>query len=149
MSGPQQKETISEKCTLILISIGLVYSTIFVELYLVSAADSDLTIRSSDGVLFKVHRKNLELHSDVFADAGNLSSCNEIIDLSETSSVLELLFQFMYRQTQPDLSLIEFELLCPLAEAAEKYSVHSATQVCKIYMRSVTCRNLVIGINMG
>ncbi|KAJ7350934.1 hypothetical protein DFH08DRAFT_862679 [Mycena albidolilacea] len=35
------------------------------------AGDADMTISSSDGVTFKVHRKHLEVHSDVFADAAN------------------------------------------------------------------------------
>jgi hypothetical protein len=39
----------------------------------VCAADSDITLQSSDGVLFKVHRKNLEVHSEGFAGADAIS----------------------------------------------------------------------------
>ncbi|KAJ7759283.1 hypothetical protein B0H14DRAFT_2974575 [Mycena olivaceomarginata] len=81
--------------------------------------DADMTISSSDGVTFKVHRKHLEVHSDVFADAVNAT---EIVKLSETSAVLDLLFQY----PQPDLKSVDFPVFAGLAEAAEKYVVYSA-----------------------
>jgi hypothetical protein len=63
----------------------------------VSASDSDITIRSSDGVLFKVHRKNLARHSDGFpAEDMVIPSKDEVVDLTETSETLELLFQYTY-----------------------------------------------------
>jgi hypothetical protein len=83
-----------------------------------------MTISSSDGVTFKVHRKHLEVHSDVFADAANATrpdnAGDEIVKLSETSAVLDLLFQYMYRQPQPDLKSVDFPVFAGLAEAAEK-----------------------------
>ncbi|KAJ7770352.1 hypothetical protein B0H14DRAFT_349951 [Mycena olivaceomarginata] len=96
------------------------------------ADDADITISSSDGVTFKVHRKHLEVHSDVFADAALANATRpdnaggEIVKLSETSAVLDLLFQYMYRQPQPDLKSVEFPVFAGLAEAAEKYVVYSA-----------------------
>ncbi|KAJ7824321.1 hypothetical protein B0H14DRAFT_2824190, partial [Mycena olivaceomarginata] len=75
----------------------------------VCADDADITISSSDGVTFKVHRKHLEVHSDVFADAANATrpdnAGGEIVKLSETSA---------------------FPVFAGLAEAAEKYVVYSA-----------------------
>ena len=63
----------------------------------VNAADSDVTIACSDGVLFRVHKNNLATHSEVFPE-GDLATNDEIVQLTETSSTLELLFQYMYRQ---------------------------------------------------
>lgn len=104
---------------------------------LVSASDSDITIASSDGVLFKVHRRNLEMHSEGFPGE-EMATLNEVVNLTETSTTLELLFQYMYRQPQPDLEKVPFTVLAPLAEAAEKYRVFSAIEICKIYMRCVS-----------
>jgi hypothetical protein len=89
-------------------------------------------------VLFKVHSKNLEVHSDIFADAQNttrLASEDDVVHLSENADVLDLLFQYMYRQPQPDLRNVEFEVFAGLAEAAEKYAVHSALTLCRLKMR--------------
>jgi hypothetical protein len=93
------------------------------------AADSDITLQSSDGVLYKVHRKNLELHSESFATADAISAPSdsfegaEIVHLPESSAVLDLLLQYMHRQRQPDLRSVDFHTLADLAEAAEKYEV--------------------------
>ena len=48
---------------------------------------------------------------------------------------LELLFQFCYPDYRPNVEALEFEALALLAEAAEKYQVFSAMNLCKIYMR--------------
>ncbi|KAF8149795.1 hypothetical protein K438DRAFT_1988708 [Mycena galopus ATCC 62051] len=92
-------------------------------------ADADMTVCSSDGVLFKVHHKHLEVHSDVFANASSATrpeNGDETVHLEESSDVLDLLFQYMYRQPQPDLQLVPFSVFMGLAEAAEKYVVYSA-----------------------
>ncbi|KAF7350759.1 hypothetical protein MSAN_01637000 [Mycena sanguinolenta] len=102
------------------------------------APDADLTVSSCDGVLFKVHRKHLEAHSDVFADAANATlpeNGNETVYLEESSDVLDLLFQCMYRQPPPDLQLVEFPLFMRLAEAVEKYAVYSALTLIGIGMK--------------
>lgn len=65
----------------------------------------------------------------------NISSLDEIVDLTEKASTLELLFQYMYRQPQPDLTEVPFENLAALAEAAEKYRVFAAMEVCKVHMK--------------
>lgn len=106
----------------------------------VCALDADMTVASDDGVLFHVHRKNLALHSDVFADAENATrpeNGDEIVYLSEHSVVLDLLFQFMYCRPQPDLEALEFKTLASLAEAAEKYVVYAAVTLCRIKMKCV------------
>ncbi|KAJ7165505.1 hypothetical protein C8R43DRAFT_825263, partial [Mycena crocata] len=102
------------------------------------APDSDLTISSSDGVLFKVHRKNLEVHSDIFADASNATkpeNGDDVVHLSESAAVLDLLFQYMYRQPQPDLKDVNVAVLSGLGEAVEKYVVYSALPAVMIKMK--------------
>ncbi|KAJ7189078.1 hypothetical protein C8R46DRAFT_34638 [Mycena filopes] len=99
--------------------------------------DSDLTIASSDNVLFKVHHKHLSVHSDAFASAESATqpeNGDEVVHLCETADVLELLFQYMYRQLHPDLNAVDFTVLAGLAEAAEKYVVYSALGWCRAKM---------------
>lgn len=48
------------------------------------------------------------------------------------------MFQYIYPMPQPDISLLPFETLAPLAEAAEKYQVFPAMFVCKTYMQFVS-----------
>ena len=110
---------------------------------LVNASDANIVLRSSDGVLFKVHRKNLAVHSDVFAAAETISQPVaeevEVVQLSETSSVLDLLLQFMNRQSQPDLRNVPFEILADLSNTVDKYEVFSAMTKCEMAMRSIHC----------
>lgn len=117
-------------------------------LSIVCSPDSDITLRSCDGVVFKFYKKNLECHSAAFAGAGKcaVSLSDEIIDFEETSQVLELLLQFMTLQRQPDLTELNIALLAPLAEAVEKYEVFSAMTVCN---RSMKCVNTSVTISKG
>ncbi|KAJ7170782.1 hypothetical protein C8R43DRAFT_981034 [Mycena crocata] len=97
--------------------------------------DADISFRSRDHILFRVHIKNLETHSDGFPPSAICApGSNEVVDLSEPAETLELLFQYMYPQRQPDLNMIEFPLLADLSEAAEKYQVYSAMDICRIFM---------------
>jgi len=104
-----------------------------------NAADSDIILQSSDEIMFKVHRKNLEVHSEGFAGANSISpassSNDERVFLTEASAVLDLLLQHMYRQFDPDLKEVDFATLLSIAEAAEKYQVRSAIRICNIYLR--------------
>lgn len=102
----------------------------------VRAADSDLTFLSNDNVLFKVYRRNLML-SEGFAAPDMVSGEEEVVQLVETAAVLELLFQYLYPQRQPNLRLVEFEVLNGLAEAVEKYQVYPALDHCKTFMQCV------------
>lgn len=105
----------------------------------VNADDSDLTIRSCDNELFRVHARNLHEHSESFpAPSGLLSRPEDIVSLPETAETLELLFQFMYPQPQPNLRSLSFEKFAALTEAVEKYGVYPAQQVCNIIMAYVT-----------
>ncbi|KAJ6620399.1 hypothetical protein B0H10DRAFT_1774586, partial [Mycena sp. CBHHK59/15] len=97
--------------------------------------DADIAFRSSDQVIFRLHIKNLETHSDGFPPSAFCApGSNEVVDLSEPAATLDLLFQYMYPWRQPDLNTVEFPLLADLSEAAEKYQVYSAMDICKIFM---------------
>ncbi|KZP16110.1 hypothetical protein FIBSPDRAFT_958289 [Athelia psychrophila] len=101
-------------------------------LALVCKTDSDITFRSCDGILFKVHRKNLEVCSEGFSPPDGTIAGAEAVSLTEDGATLELLFQYMYLgpQRHPDLKNIQFKQLAELAEAAEKYQVYLAMETC-------------------
>jgi hypothetical protein len=99
--------------------------------FIVCALDSDVTFQSADGVLFCLHRKYLETNTGGFPPA-EIKTRNEFVPLTEDSSTLELLFQFIYPAHHPTLAGMSFETLSLLAEAAEKYEVYSAMNVCNI-----------------
>jgi hypothetical protein len=104
----------------------------------VHATDSDVTFESCNKALFKVHRKNLECTSEGFAFPDGTVSTAAQVPLSETAEVLELLFQYMYPQRAPDLKTIEFKVMVGVAEAAEKYQVYAAMELCNHYMGYVS-----------
>lgn len=56
------------------------------------------------------------------------------VHLTESASVLQILFPFMYRRPHPKVKKLEFSVLLALAEAAEKYEVFPAMQVCQLIM---------------
>ena len=87
-------------------------------------------------MLLRIHRKNLETNAAGFPPPG-FDTLNEVIPLTEDSETLELLFQFMYPKRHPDLETAAIEILAPLAEAAEKYEVFSALNMCKVRMKYV------------
>lgn len=105
----------------------------------VCAADADIVFLSSDSILFRVHSSNLTCGSEGFAPPTGTSSLSkhDTVQLTETSMTLELLFQFMYPQRPPDLSAMEFKSFMGVAEAAEKYQVYSAMQICAMQMECV------------
>lgn len=104
----------------------------------VNAIDSDVIFRSCDDVLFKIHRRNLEFATGGFPPS-DFETLNEIVQLTEQSSTLEILFQYVYPLRQPDISSVSFDTLALVAEAAEKYQVFSAIYICKIMMQYVAC----------
>ncbi|KAI0724672.1 hypothetical protein C8Q72DRAFT_857551 [Fomitopsis betulina] len=101
---------------------------------LFNAEDSDLTIQSCDGQLFRVHQRNLHDWSDAFPGSEMPLQPKDIVCLSESAKTLELLFQFMYRQPQPDVQNLAIDQIASLAEAVEKYGVFTAQQVCRLVM---------------
>jgi hypothetical protein len=69
------------------------------------------------------------------------STAEEIIDLTETSEVVDFLLQLMSLEKHPNLMTleIEFSVLAQLADAIEKYEVVSAMNICDMAMRFVCC----------
>jgi len=98
-----------------------------------NATDADIIIKSSDNVHFNIHRKYLEANTGAFPPS-EVKSDGDVVELTETSDTLELLFQFIYPQRHPSLSDSPYEIIAPLAEAAEKYEVFSAMNICQIRM---------------
>ncbi|KAL1741061.1 hypothetical protein HDZ31DRAFT_67299 [Schizophyllum fasciatum] len=97
--------------------------------------DSDITFRSCDGALFKIHRVNLDTHSAAFPPVELGCAVTEAVELTEDAHTLELLFQFIYPWRQPTLLDVPFSRLDALAEAAEKYQIFSAMNICRIRMK--------------
>ena len=101
---------------------------------LVNSTDADITFQSSDAIHYRIHRKNLECSAAAFPAADIVSSKDDIVPMLEHSEVLDLLFQFMYPERQPNLRKVSFRVLADLAEAAEKFEVYSAIATCHGYM---------------
>ena len=101
---------------------------------LVCSPNFDVTFQSSDGILFRINKMNLKINSGGFVPP-EFETLNEITCLTETAVTLELLFKFCYPDRRPDVEALKFDVLALLAEAAEKYQVFSAMDICKICMK--------------
>jgi hypothetical protein len=99
----------------------------------VDAADADVVFKSKDGILFRIHLKNLETGTGKLPPDG--VSTGEIIELPEISTVLEDVFAFIYPRRHPLLAQIQMSHLVMVAEAAEIYEVFAAMSVCYLRMR--------------
>lgn len=63
-------------------------------------------------------------------DGAEIDTRGEITQLPEPANVLEILFAFLYPKAHPDLYGVDFEVLAAVAEAAGKYAVFSAVDIC-------------------
>jgi hypothetical protein len=109
-------------------------------LYLVDAEDADVTFISSDNVIFKIHSKYIEAGSTEFPRPKKTNGGpSERVSLPEDSETLENLFGFMYPRKHPFLKKdsTPIGLLTKITEAAEKYQVFAAINICQIRMQSV------------
>ncbi|KAJ7828986.1 hypothetical protein B0H13DRAFT_2372836 [Mycena leptocephala] len=93
---------------------------------LFDAPDADVVFQSADGVLFGVHRGNLQMNAEGFPPSEIIAMPKEICNLSESSDTLDILFQFIYPRRHPDLENLAFEEVAALAEAAEKYQISAS-----------------------
>ena len=93
----------------------------------VSQYGPDMEIRSADGFIFQLHSVVLGVATSAFP---GLDKEGEVVQLTEPANVLEILFAFLYPKAHPDLYGESFEMLMAVAEAAGKYEVHSAADVC-------------------
>ncbi|KAH6909350.1 hypothetical protein BKA70DRAFT_1149303 [Coprinopsis sp. MPI-PUGE-AT-0042] len=116
-----------------------------------NCADADIIFVSSDPspVRFHIHADNLRTSSGSFPPVPPKSSekalggliVDEPVPLSEPAAVLELLFAFIYPKRHPDLEGLKFDEVLKLSEAAEKYEVFSAMNVCRRRMRDFASSN--------
>jgi hypothetical protein len=70
-------------------------------------------------------------------EIGKPGNGDQIVQLSEDSTSLELLFQFCYPERHPDLETLRYPILARLTKAVEKYNVFSAILIGRIRMRYV------------
>ncbi|KAM6490884.1 hypothetical protein JOM56_013678 [Amanita muscaria] len=104
-----------------------------------NAEDAEIHFKSSDNVLFFIHRESLKHSAARFLPFEFKAIKHEIVQVSlpETSDVLELLFAFLYPKPLPDVKGLPFKTLAHLAEAAETYQVFSAMMICNMRMTVV------------
>ncbi|KAH8801983.1 hypothetical protein DL96DRAFT_1823505 [Flagelloscypha sp. PMI_526] len=104
-----------------------------------NAPDADISIISSDNVLFRVHSKNLTLNSGAFPldlEYGDPSSNNEPAGFEESSKILEYLFAFLYSdEDHPTLGDCDFATILYIGIAANKWMIPAAKSVC--YLRII------------
>jgi len=112
---------------------------------LVCDPHADITFRSSDDVLFKIHSKYLEATSArlfTFAER-KTSEFDDQAPLDETSEILEILFQFVHppgegsNHQQPSIMDIKPEIFFAVAGASEKYVVFGAMSIFMLHMQYV------------
>ena len=90
-------------------------------------------------MVFHLHRKNLELYTDgefpgVHDSADGSTEEEQILRLDEPSSILEIVFQFMYPRRQLSLKGLKslgFQTISAVADAVEKYKVFAAMTLCE------------------
>lgn len=129
------------------ISFTLVANKVCISPYLVNDPTADVSYTSSDGVVFELHRKHIEVNApnlplpDVPSVNDQDGSKNPPIALQESAVVLDILFRFVRASTKdkktlpPSLSDIIGPVLFEVAEASEKYGVVGALNVCLIHMK--------------
>ncbi|KAF9068368.1 hypothetical protein BDP27DRAFT_1364098 [Rhodocollybia butyracea] len=92
----------------------------------------NVSFRSSDHILFRLDRMHLEFASNAFPSA----TSDEVIELSEESDILEILFTFVYpRLPIPDIDLLSFDTLVRLIEAAYKYALNAALEIALLHLQ--------------
>ena len=132
--SPTSIPTLSTLCMCLI----LIRSMGYTDGHIVSVCDFDaeITFKSSDGVLFKIHRKYLEATSAGLTAPPFVETDRELVLLQEPSEVLEILFRFIHPPTesqqyrQPGMMDVKPDVLFAVAEAAEKYLVFGAMNIC-------------------
>jgi len=108
----------------------------------VNTSGADVSIQSSDGVIFKLHRFYLAATAGAFPGT-EIGTKGEIVVLEEPEDVLQVVFQFTYPKRHPSLKGVEFNFLRRVAEAAEKYEVFSAMAICEVRLKYVIFRTVL------
>ncbi|KAG8798904.1 hypothetical protein FRC17_007287, partial [Serendipita sp. 399] len=104
--------------------------------------DADFQLKSSDNVLFLVHRSILSMASDVFkamlAVPQPLQTPSlelPCVELAETAITLELLLMFIYPSTKSPCFL-SFNQYAEVLEAASKYAVDPTIEALRVLLLS-------------
>ncbi|KAJ3739303.1 hypothetical protein DFH05DRAFT_1407471, partial [Lentinula detonsa] len=97
--------------------------------------DADVVIRSSDNVDFYLHKKNLECATGGFPPAETPSNLKDVVHLTETANILEMLFSCIYPRPFPSLEELDFDTFMLLVEAAEKYQFFGIICACRLHMK--------------
>ena len=101
--------------------------------YNFDAPDADVILRSSDGKDLRVHRLILSLASPAFQGMFNLPQSTEpspeipIIDVPESSDILQTFFQYLYPRSPPKIS--DLAMWTALYAVADKYSAEAVTDL--------------------
>lgn len=110
-------------------------------------SDSDLVLKSSDNVLFPVHRARLA-GSSVFRDMFDIcgDSSDEVdesyrtdrhtLQLSESATILEVILPFFYDQL-PDLDELDFDTIIEAFTASLKYGMTLVEHILTASLKSV------------
>ncbi|KIK64342.1 hypothetical protein GYMLUDRAFT_39891 [Collybiopsis luxurians FD-317 M1] len=101
-----------------------------------NAQDAEITVVSSDNVLFRLHKMNVQVTAGSLLHSSDTE--DDYIVVSESSDVLEILFEFLYPDYETDLEKLDFEALLNVADAAEKYGVFYAMSHCTFCLRKHT-----------
>jgi hypothetical protein len=94
----------------------------------------EISIKSSDGVIFRIQRKNLEAYAGSFPSLPP-DEPTPTICLPEPSNVLEVMFEFLFPKRYPTLQDKNFTLLISIARAVEKYQVYAAINPCCVRLK--------------
>ncbi|KJA16728.1 hypothetical protein HYPSUDRAFT_147340, partial [Hypholoma sublateritium FD-334 SS-4] len=104
--------------------------------------EADITFCSTDGTHFQLQRKFLEANTGAFPGS-EFDTRGEVVHLTESDCILRILFGFVHPRKHPDIEELSFPLLAGVAEAAEKYEIFSAINICKLQMRQFVPTNAV------
>lgn len=106
--------------------------------YALSRGISDITIRSTDGVLLFLHRKNLQVITRAL-DAPEFLAVSEsdenVISLPERSDILQIVFSFIYANRHPNLRGLDLDRLLEIQDAVEKYQIFPAMHLCEMRLK--------------
>ncbi|KAJ3756485.1 hypothetical protein EV360DRAFT_47877, partial [Lentinula raphanica] len=97
----------------------------------------DVSFRSSDGVIFRIDQWRLALMTDAFPPASSGCRPEGVVQLyDEDSETLEMLFVFLYPNLSiPDIGALPYDALVKLLNAADKYALTSAIEICLCYLQ--------------
>ncbi|KAH8801984.1 hypothetical protein DL96DRAFT_1774555 [Flagelloscypha sp. PMI_526] len=110
-----------------------------------NAPDADISIISSDNVLFRLHSRNLSVCSGAFPVDMDATSKSEPAKFEESSEVLGYLFAFLYAdEDHPTLAECPFNAIIAIEIAANKWLIPAAKNTC--YLRAMSASNTSVSL---